>query len=74
MAVTARAINSSLILQVETDVAADGSTIYSSRTIGRIDPALTDDKAYSFAAAVGTLQKHPVGDIQRTTKYVLTNA
>ena len=74
MAVTATPKSCSVILEVETGVSADGSTLYSQRTIGRIDPALTDEKAYEFAAAVGTLQSAPVGDIYRTNKVALSRA
>ena len=74
MAVKATPKSCSLIIEVETGIAADGSTIYSQRTIGRIDPALTDEKAYTFAGMVGTLQAAPVGDILRTNKVVLENA
>lgn len=74
MAVNARKISSSIILQVESDVADDGSAVYSSRTISKIDPALSNEDAYEFAANVGALQIYPVGDIQRSEKSVLTQA
>jgi len=74
MAVTATPKSCSVILEVENGVSADGSALYAQRTIGRIDPALTDEKAYEFAAAVGTLQSSPVGDIYRTNKVVLSRA
>lgn len=74
MAITAEKISSNLVLQVETDTAPDGSAVYSSRTISKIDPALSNEDAYDFAAAVGTLQSFPVGSIQRTEKSVLSRA
>lgn len=74
MAVTATPKSCSLIIEVETGISTDGSTIYSQRTIGRIDPALSDEKAYTFAGKVGVLQSAPVGDILRTNKVVLENA
>ena len=74
MAVNARKISSSIILQVESDVADDGSAIYSPRTISKVDPALSDDDAYAFATALGALQDYPIGDIQRSEKSVLTQA
>lgn len=72
MAVTATPKSSSVIIEVETGVTSDGSTIYSQRTIGRIDPALADEKAYTFAGMVGTLQSAPVGDILRSNKVILS--
>lgn len=74
MAVVATPKSCSVIIEVETGVSADGSTIYSQRTIGRIDPALADEKAYTFAGMVGTLQSAPVGDIYRTNKVILSQA
>lgn len=74
MAVNARKISSSIILQVESGMAPDGSAVYSSRTISKIDPALSDDDAYAFATALGALQDYPIGDIQRSEKSVLTQA
>jgi hypothetical protein len=74
MAVTATPKSCSIIIEVENDVASDGSTIYAQRTIGRIDPALADEKAFEFAAAVGTLQAYPVGDILRSNKVILSRA
>lgn len=74
MAVKATPKSCSLIIEVETGTSADGSTVYSQRTIGRIDPALSDEKAYTFAGKVSTLQPAPVGDILRTNKVVLENA
>lgn len=74
MAVTATPKSCSLIIEVETGVSADGSTVYSQRSIGRINPALSDEKAYTFAGMVGTLQVAPVGDILRTNKVVLENS
>ena len=74
MAVNARKISSSIILQVESGMAPDGSAVYSSRTISKIDPALSDDDAYNFATAVAGLQEYPLGDVQRSEKSVLTQA
>lgn len=74
MAVNARVLSTSLVLAVETDTAPDGSAVYSNRTISRINPALADADAYDIAAAFGTLQYCPVGDIYRTKKELLTRA
>lgn len=74
MAVTATPKSCSLILAVEAGITSDGSTIYAQRTIGRIDPALSDEKAYEFAAGVGALQSAPVGDIARSNKIILSRA
>lgn len=68
MAVTKHAVNTSVTIAVESGATADGSAIYSNRTIGRINPAITDEVAYTFAAQVGTLQSFPVGEIFRTDK------
>lgn len=72
MAVTAHPKGSSLVLYVEDGITSDGSAKYSTRTIGRVNPAITDEVAYNFAASVGTLQIYPVGDIERVNKSILT--
>lgn len=74
MAVTATKKASSLIIEVEADTAADGSTIYAQRTIGRINPAASDEDCFDFATAVGTLQSAPVGNILRSEKSILDRA
>lgn len=74
MAVTATPKNSSLVIYVESDMNDDGSAKYSTRTIGRINPALTDEKAYTFAANVGSLQVFPVGDIERVNRSFLSQS
>ena len=74
MAVTAHPKNSSLVIYVEDGITPDGGAKYSTRTIGRIDPALSDEKAYAFAGQIGTLQIYPVGDIERVNKSTLVQA
>lgn len=74
MEVNARKINSSIVLQVESGVSPDGSAVYSARTISKIDPELSNEDAYEFAAAVSTLQSLPVWSIQRTEKSELSRA
>lgn len=74
MAITSENLTCSIGIKVEADVAADGSTIYKERTISRIDPAASDENCYDVAAAIGTLQSCPVGDITRTTKVILSRA
>lgn len=74
MAVTKIAKSCALIIAVESDVAADGSTIYANRTISKINPELADEDAYDVAAAIGTLQSCPVGDISRRDVFVLSRA
>ena len=74
MAVTKTMQSTKLLLSVESDVAADGSTIYAQRTIGRINPAASDEDCFDFATAVGTLQSLPVGDILRSEKSILARA
>lgn len=74
MAVSVLKKSSSLVLSVESGVAADGSAVYSNRTISKINPDLDDEKAYNFASAVGTLQSAPVGDIGRTNRLILSRA
>ena len=57
MAVTKTVQSTKLILSVESDVAADGSTVYAQRSIRNVNPAIVDEDAYDVAAAIGTLHK-----------------
>ncbi len=63
-----------VVLSVETDVKADGSTVYSARTISHMNPALTDEDLYGIGAGYGALQAYPVGAIVRHDIAVLANA
>lgn len=74
MAVTATPKASTLQLTVETGVNADGSTKYGTRSLAYVNPAITNDDAYSIAAEIGNLQTFPVASIVLISRNVLTNA
>ena len=65
MAITKNVETTKLFLAVETGTAADGSALYSRRTIQHVNPALSDENAYDVAEAVGNLQVYPVNGISR---------
>ena len=74
MTVTKTMQSTKLLLSVESDVAADGSTIYAQRSIRNVNPAIADGDAYDVAAAIGSLQIYPVGDIARQDLSILSRA
>lgn len=74
MAVTKSSRATKVVLTVETGVKADGSTVYSTRTISHMNPALSDEDLYGIGAGFGTLQSCPVGDIIRHDTAVLSRA
>ena len=74
MAVTKTVQSTKLILSVENGVAADGSAVYAQRSIRNVNPVLADEDAYDLAAAIGTLQICPVGDIARQDLSILARA
>lgn len=74
MAVTKTMQSTKLLLAVESGVAADGSAVYTQRSIRNVNPAIVDEDAYDVAAAVGTLQSYPVGDIARQDLSILSRA
>ena len=74
MAVTKMVQSTKLILSVESGVAADGSAVYAQRSIRNVNPVLADEDAYDVAAAIGTLQSCPVGDIARQDLSILARA
>ncbi len=61
-----------LTLYVETGMNPDGSAKTSARSIGRINPELTDANAYAFAAGVANLQQYALADVMRIEKSIIT--
>ena len=61
-----------LTLYVETGMNPDGSAKTSARSIGRINPELTDTNAYAFATGIVNLQQYPLAEVMRVEKSVLT--
>ena len=74
MAVTKKMQSTKLLLAVESGVAADGSAVYTQRSIRNVNPAIADEDAYDVASAIGALQSNPVGDIARQDVSILTRA
>ena len=60
-----------VVLSVESDVKADGSAVYSARTISHMNPAISDEDLFDIGAGVGALQAYPVGSIVRHDTAVL---
>ena len=63
-----------VVLSVETGVKADGSTVYSARSITNMNPALSDEDLYGIGSGFGALQSCPVGAIVRHDTAVLSRA
>ena len=74
MAVTKTMQSTKLILAVETGVGPDGAAVYAKRNLRNINTAIADEDAYDVAAAVGTLQSCPVGDIARQDVAILSRS
>lgn len=54
-----------MILKVQTGVSEDESPTYSRRTIGNINPSLTDDDFLAVGTAVAGLQKYTLDTVIR---------
>ena len=54
-----------IVLKVQTGVSEDESPTYSRRTIGNINPSLTDDDFLAVGTAVAGLQKYTLGTVIR---------
>lgn len=54
-----------LVLKVETGVNAKGAAVYSQRTIGNINPALSDADMLDIGNAIAGLQSCPLGGVVR---------
>ncbi len=74
MAVRKMSQATKVVLKVESGVKADGSAVYSARTLSNMNPALSDENLYDIGAGFGTLQSCPVGEIIRHDTAVLSRA
>lgn len=54
-----------LILKVQTGTNAAGAATYSQRIFAHVNPALSDDDFLAIATALGSLQAHEVGSVNR---------
>lgn len=54
-----------MVLKVQTGVSEDESPTYSRRTIGNINPSLTDDDFLAVGTAVAGLQKYTLDTVVR---------
>ena len=63
-----------VVLSVESGVKADGSTVYSARTLSHMNPALNDEDLYGIGSGYGALQAYPVASIVRHDIAVLARA
>lgn len=66
MAVTKKNASCKVALKVETGEDASGKTKYGTRTISKIDPAVTDANLYAFAGGVAGLITTPTDTVTRT--------
>lgn len=57
---------SKIILKVENGIGKDGSPAFAQRTFQHINPALSDDDAYTIGEALAGLQTHTLGNVLRT--------
>ena len=69
MAVTQEEKTTKVALRV--NVGTQGDPSYKNRTFNYVNPALTDDLAYSTFAALGEFQDYTVTKIVRTDAYTL---
>lgn len=63
-----------VVLSVESGVKADGSAIYSARSISHMNPVLSDEDLFGIGAGFGALQAYPVCAIVRHDTAVLSRA
>lgn len=65
MAVTRKQGAVALLLSVEKGESESGNPITSTITVGKINPAATDDKLYTAGTGIMSLQTFPASMIQR---------
>lgn len=64
----------SLGLKVATGQTAQGSPVYSTRTINNIETTASDNDLFGFGTAYANLQVHALGKIIRTDKATLVQS
>ena len=58
--------SSKIILKVENGIGKGGAVLLAQRTFPHINPALSDDDAFTIGEALAGLQDHTLGTIART--------
>ncbi len=62
-----------LQIKVKTGTKDDGEAIQATRTLSRINPALTDDDAFQVASGLAGFQAYELSSIHRVDSAVLEN-
>ena len=65
---------SKIVLKVENGYGKSGQAVFAQRTFQHINPALSDDDAYTIGEALAGLQSHPLGFVTRTDSASLMEA
>lgn len=71
MAVRRTNESAKLVIQVGMGTTEAGKASYKNRTVGNIDPKLSDADFYEVAAGLASLQAHPVNRYTRTESAVI---
>lgn len=74
MAVTKTPQSSTLNIKVQKGLTDAGKPNYVTRSFSNIKTGAQDSDVYTVGAALGSLQKYTVAEIDRTDKAVLINA
>lgn len=62
-----------LSISVATGLKANGAAVTESRTVGNINPSLTDTDMLDIGTGLGALQKYEVSAVKRIDSAVLVN-
>lgn len=61
-----------MVLKVQTGISEDENPTYSRRTIGNINPSLSDDNFLDVGTSIASLQKYTLGTVIREDSAEIT--
>ena len=73
MAVKKEALSTKLILKLQKGTNENGQPVYAQRSIGNINPAVSDDDFSAIGEGIGSLQTLPIDSVNRQDQAALVN-
>ncbi len=73
MALSVRPVDARLQIQLDMGQDQNGRRITRTRTLNRVKPGVSDEDLYNIAAALASLQSHPVIAIRKTAQFDYVN-
>lgn len=68
MAVNRKEKATSILINVQTGLGKVGMPVYAKRVISSVNPEITDENAFAVGKELAALQKHTLGNIERSDR------